>query len=115
MAQIGGWNVNKISGVNLPATAEKVAPAGPLGVTKQHIIYGFDLTFNGTPGTPVLAQLYLPDASPNTLLWEGYVGQSLVKTFPEGLPCPIGQSVALTLSAGGGSLIGNVNLYGTTR
>ena len=56
MAQIGGWNVNKISGVNLPATAEKVAPAGPLGVTKQHIIYGFDLTFNGTPGTPVLAQ-----------------------------------------------------------
>lgn len=112
MAEQAGWNVNGISGANLPAVAHKAAV-----LNRQHIVFGISATFSAAPAAAVLVQLVLPDVSPNTVIWSGYIpltNAPLFEDFPVGVTIPIGQAVDLVMNAGGGALVGRVNIHGKT-
>lgn len=101
-----GSNAVGVSAPNSPVQTTQVCPNG-----KQLIVYGIGMSFNGTPGTPVLAQLVDPDVSPNPVLWEGYVGQARDVTFEAGQAIPPGHAAALQLGAGGAALIGVATIH----
>lgn len=106
----GGWTQ---PGSSLPNTAFAVTRPPPAS-GKQHVLSGMSISFNGTPSTPVEVMVIDPDVSPNTLLWDGYVGQSRDVEFPGGIHVPPGHQVAVAVAAGGGSLICIATLYGQT-
>lgn len=111
MAFQAGWIVNGISPAGgAPAVAHKAA-----ALNKQHIISAISGNFSAAPAAAVLVQITLPDVSPNTVLWSGYVplGNDFERLFPDGIACPIGQAVDLVL-AGNGALTGRVSLHGKT-
>lgn len=109
-SEIGGWNVVGVSTANAPAVAQKPAKAN-----FQHIIYGISGFFSVAPAALVPCVIVCPDVSPNLVLWAGVIQPGIGFTFPAGICGPKGGSVEAVLGAGGGSLVGTVNLHGITR
>lgn len=112
MARIAGWSINGVSGQNAAFQLKKAAQSG-----RQHVIESLDISWSAAPGSSVIASLVNPDVSPNTVYWSGYIGGTALaaKTWPSGLAIPPGAGVEVQLGAGGGALIGRVNLAGYTQ
>jgi hypothetical protein len=112
MARIAGWSISGQSQANKPYQLKKAAQSG-----KQHIIESLDVTFSAAPGASIFVQMVNPDVSPNTIYWSGYVGGTALnaKTWPSGLSIPPGAGVEVQMPAGGGAVIGSINLAGYTQ
>ena len=97
-----GWIVTD-SKTNATATAAKAADA-----SKQHIVKQLSASFSAS----TTALLQLKDG--NTPVWEGYVVDSAVIEFSEGIAITFGNACSAVLAAGGAGVVGKVNMHGIT-
>lgn len=114
MAEGSGWNVTGAGIANTPLNVEQVAPKNANG---QHIVYGIDVGFSGTPAAAVLVQLVGPDVSPNVVYWEGYLAIAGTQhiEFSKGISIAARSQVLLAIGAGGSGVKASGNIHGITR
>ena len=103
MSDQAAW-IEADSQTNAVATATKAAAS-----SRQHIVYGVSASFSAT----ATALLQIKDGT--TVVWEGYVYDKESVDFPRGIAMTRGGATSAVLAAGGGGIVGKVNLHGTTR
>ncbi len=99
-----GWSETVVGLSNAIATATHAAETD-----KQHVIMSCTVSYNATGN----GKLEIKDGA--TVIWTGQVYDSRDITFPQGMKIADGAACSAVLEAGGGSLVGYVNLQGISR